>query len=73
MHHWNQAVLLELRQPLDPGLIERTLQELLKPHDALRLRFERGELGWQQEIINPEKNVPFTCVNLSLLPLEDQG
>ncbi|HEY9810223.1 MAG TPA: amino acid adenylation domain-containing protein [Halomicronema sp.] len=72
LHHWNQAVLLELRQPLDPVLIEQTLQELLKYHDALRLRFERGKFGWQQEIINPEKNVPFSPVNLSLLPPEEQ-
>ena len=72
LHHWNQAVLLELRQPLEPVLIEQTLQELLKYHDALRLRFVRGEFGWQQEIINPEKNVPFTRVNLSLLPPEQQ-
>jgi amino acid adenylation domain-containing protein/non-ribosomal peptide synthase protein (TIGR01720 family) len=71
-HHWNQAVLLELQQPLEPALIESVLQELLKHHDALRLRFARGESGWQQEIANPDEVAPFTCIDLSLLPPEER-
>ncbi|AFZ09438.1 amino acid adenylation domain protein [Oscillatoria nigro-viridis PCC 7112] len=71
-HHWNQAVLLELRQPLEPALIESVLQELLKHHDALRLRFARGEFGWQQAISHPEKVAPLTCIDLSPLPPEER-
>ena len=71
-HHWNQAVLLELRQPLEPALIESVLQELLKHHDALRLRLARGESGWQQEIANPDEVAPFTCIDLSSLPPEER-
>ncbi|MBD1825980.1 non-ribosomal peptide synthetase [Microcoleus vaginatus GB1-A2] len=71
-HHWNQAVLLELRQPLEPALIESVLQELLKHHDALRLRFARGEAGWQQELANPDELAPFTCIDLSSLPPEER-
>jgi len=71
-HHWNQAVLLELRQPLEPALIESVLQELLKHHDALRLRFARGESGWQQELANPDEVAPFTCIDLSSLPPEER-
>jgi non-ribosomal peptide synthase protein (TIGR01720 family) len=71
-HHWNQAVLLELRQPLEPALIESVLQELLKHHDALRLRFAGGESGWQQEIANPDEVAPFTCIDLSSLPPEER-
>ncbi|MEG3939648.1 amino acid adenylation domain-containing protein [Microcoleus sp. S36b_A3] len=69
-HHWNQAVLLELRQPLEPALIESVLQELLKHHDALRLRFVRGESGWQQDLANPDEVATFTCIDLSSLPSE---
>ncbi|MEG5160088.1 amino acid adenylation domain-containing protein [Microcoleus sp. AT3-A2] len=69
-HHWNQAVLLELRQPLEPALIESVLQELLKHHDALRLRFVRGESGWQQYLANPDEVATFTCIDLSSLPSE---
>ncbi|MEG4417921.1 amino acid adenylation domain-containing protein [Microcoleus sp. LAD1_D5] len=71
-HHWNQAVLLELRQPLEPALIESVLQELLKHHDALRLRFVRGESGWQQDLANPDEVAPFTCIDLSSLPPEER-
>ncbi|MEG4588312.1 amino acid adenylation domain-containing protein [Microcoleus sp. MOSTC5] len=71
-HHWNQAVLLELRQPLEPALIESVLQELLKHHDALRLRFAGGESGWQQELANPDEVAPFTYIDLSSLPSEER-
>ncbi|MEG4309877.1 MULTISPECIES: amino acid adenylation domain-containing protein [unclassified Microcoleus] len=71
-HHWNQAVLFELRQPLEPALIESVLQELLKHHDALRLRFVRGESGWQQELAHPDEVATFTCIDLSSLPPEER-
>ncbi|GAB4190120.1 MAG: hypothetical protein Fur006_31930 [Coleofasciculaceae cyanobacterium] len=47
-HHWNQAVLLEMRQAIVPALLEQAVQHLLKHHDALRLRFTLTESGWQQ-------------------------
>ncbi len=47
-HHWNQAVLLEVRQAIVPALLEQAVQHLLKHHDALRLRFTLTESGWQQ-------------------------
>ncbi|MEG4440289.1 amino acid adenylation domain-containing protein [Microcoleus sp. AT9_B5] len=71
-HHWNQAVLLELRQPLEPALVESVLQELLKHHDALRLRFVRGESGWLQNLANPDEVAAFTCIDLSSLPPEER-
>ncbi|CAK15987.1 non-ribosomal peptide synthetase [Pseudomonas entomophila] len=37
--HWNQSVLLELRDALAPELLERALRTLVMQHDALRLRF----------------------------------
>ncbi|MFM0302263.1 amino acid adenylation domain-containing protein [Paraburkholderia sediminicola] len=39
--HWNQAVLLEVRDALDPATLETALQQWIARHDALRLRFER--------------------------------
>ncbi|WP_042703453.1 non-ribosomal peptide synthetase, partial [Azospirillum sp. B506] len=37
--HWNQSVLLRLRRPVDPALLERALTALVSHHDALRLVF----------------------------------
>src|SRR5205823_7451987 len=45
-HHYNQAVMLELRSPADAGLLEKSLERLVEHHDALRLRFEREGRGW---------------------------
>ncbi|WP_266159988.1 non-ribosomal peptide synthetase [Dyella silvatica] len=47
--HWNQAV----RLALDPALLERlpaALAQLERNHDALRLRFQHDEQGWQQQL-----------------------
>ncbi|MEK8079861.1 amino acid adenylation domain-containing protein [Pseudomonas sp. XK-1] len=40
--HWNQSLYLEVQRPLDPALLEQTLQALVLHHDALRLRFAEG-------------------------------
>ncbi|SDR22064.1 non-ribosomal peptide synthase domain TIGR01720/amino acid adenylation domain-containing protein [Paraburkholderia fungorum] len=56
--HWNQAVLLEVRETLDPAALERALQQWVARHDALRLRFERnaddamakGSSRWRQRV-----------------------
>ncbi|MHC5728742.1 MAG: condensation domain-containing protein, partial [Nostoc sp.] len=38
-HHFNQSVLLQIPNHLQPELIETALKKLLEHHDALRLRF----------------------------------
>ncbi|HEY9629833.1 MAG TPA: amino acid adenylation domain-containing protein [Coleofasciculaceae cyanobacterium] len=53
-HHFNQAVMLQLPQQIDLTLLEQALQQLLSHHDALRLRFERTESGWQQSYAPPD-------------------
>ena len=60
-HHWNQSVLLETREVLDPVLLERALRHLLAHHDALRLRFTRRESGWEQFNTAVEDIVPFSA------------
>src|SRR5437763_863244 len=50
--HYNQAVLLEVKKGVDTGVLEEVVMELLKQHDALRMRYEEegeGEAGrWRQ-------------------------
>ena len=38
-NHWNQAVLLEVRDPIDIQNLQMALSKLVEHHDALRLRF----------------------------------
>ena len=74
-NHWNQAILLEVRQEvLVPDLLEQVVQHLLKHHDALRLRFPTTESGWQQVNAGFDELevVPFSSVDLSSTPAEER-
>jgi non-ribosomal peptide synthase protein (TIGR01720 family) len=73
-HHWNTAMLLQVRQALDPNLLKQAAQRLLVHHDALRLRFVPGMSGWYQTDAHPEdQEVSFSCVDLSTLSDSEQA
>ncbi len=71
-HHWNQSVLLELQQPLNPEIIQQVLQHLVQHHDALRLQFVQTEWEWQARHEVPSKPVSFCELDWSNLSPEDQ-
>jgi non-ribosomal peptide synthase protein (TIGR01720 family) len=68
--HWNQALLVEVPPGLDASRLERAVQQLLIHHDALRLRFQPGEGGWQQANAGVDTSVPFNVIDLSATRLE---
>ncbi|MDZ7307314.1 MAG: amino acid adenylation domain-containing protein [candidate division KSB1 bacterium] len=74
-HHWNQSLLLEVRQPLAPAHLQQAVAALLQHHDALRLRFEKTAEGWRQSNagFDNEEAVPFAVVNLAALPAAEQA
>jgi amino acid adenylation domain-containing protein/non-ribosomal peptide synthase protein (TIGR01720 family) len=54
-HHWNQSLLLESRQALDPACLEAALSRLVGHHDSLRLRYRfAGADGWTQVYAAPD-------------------
>jgi amino acid adenylation domain-containing protein/non-ribosomal peptide synthase protein (TIGR01720 family) len=63
--HWNQSVLLTVKQPLDLERLSAALHQILHHHDALRLRFSRGEAGWQQINAAPGETPAVTRVDLT--------
>ncbi|MBX9257862.1 SDR family NAD(P)-dependent oxidoreductase [Desmonostoc muscorum CCALA 125] len=67
-YHWNQAILLEVQQPIVPGLLAQAIQYLLGHHDALRLRYVENESGVQQINTLPDEFVPFVQIDLSAVP-----
>jgi len=71
-HHWNQATLLELRQDLDSTLLEKAIRELVEHHDALRLRFQRSDLGWTQVNAGSDETANLTLLDLAEIPEEQQ-
>ena len=72
-HHYNQAVLLELREALDPQLLEEAMQQLAGHHDALRLRFSRQGTGWQQVNAGMDGRLPVTRVDLRAVTPDDEA
>jgi amino acid adenylation domain-containing protein/non-ribosomal peptide synthase protein (TIGR01720 family) len=71
--HFNQAVVLEPREPMDPAALEHAMAAIVEHHDALRLRFDfetrDGARGvWRQENAVAEPAAPFYQVDLSSLP-----
>ena len=71
-HHYNQAVMLELRPPARAGLLEKSLERLIEHHDALRLRFECKARGWEQRNAARATHDVFRRVDLSSLAPETQ-
>ncbi|KAM3115395.1 amino acid adenylation domain-containing protein [Phormidesmis sp. 146-33] len=72
-HHWNQSILLQVQQPLNPVLLRQALSHLLQHHDALRLRSHRDATGWQQINTDVDTIVPFTQLDLSTLAATEQS
>ncbi|MGG0815881.1 non-ribosomal peptide synthase/polyketide synthase [Paenibacillus alvei] len=65
-HHWNQAMMLELRKPIATEVLSEALHQLVLHHDALRLRYANGDKGWTQRIVPAvEVKVPLEFVDLS--------
>ncbi len=73
LHHFNQALLLAAREPLDPARLERTLGLLLSHHDGLRLRYARSDEDWRQTCTPPGGAVPFATIDLGRLPATDRS
>lgn len=71
-HHWNQAVLLEPQELLDPQVLQQSFQHLMQHHDVLRSRFQQTQQGWQQIIHNSAPETPIELVDLTFLPTSDQ-
>lgn len=54
-HHWNQAVLLKISEPLiSQQIVERACAYLIHHHNALSLRFKYTSQGWEQYSIRTE-------------------
>ncbi|WP_416136204.1 amino acid adenylation domain-containing protein [Aquabacterium sp. A7-Y] len=69
--HWNQAVLLQLRRPIEPEVLQRGLQLLVERHAALRTRFVRDAAGaWHQQVAEGDSADFFERVDVSEVPSE---
>ncbi|MHC5763604.1 amino acid adenylation domain-containing protein, partial [Nostoc sp.] len=71
-HHWNQAVILQVKQRISPIALEKVVRDLQKHHDALRSRFIKYEFDFGAVIVSPDNVAPVTYLDLSALSKEKQ-
>jgi amino acid adenylation domain-containing protein/non-ribosomal peptide synthase protein (TIGR01720 family) len=67
-HHFNQSFLLTVPSDLNLEILEQVWQQLLKHHDALRLRFTQIDTIWQQIHAAPTDNITIPRFDLSTVP-----
>ncbi|WP_414754485.1 amino acid adenylation domain-containing protein [Anabaena sp. CCY 9910] len=72
-HHYNQSVLLQVPNNLQSELIAIAVQKLLAHHDALRLKFTSVADGYKQINQGLDDSLPFTVVDLSSIPKDEQA
>ncbi|MEO5729911.1 MAG: condensation domain-containing protein, partial [Byssovorax sp.] len=65
--HWNQMSFLEAKEPLDAFALEGAVADLLRHHDALRLRVAKSGAGAEQTFAPPAAETPFQRVDLAEL------
>ncbi|HEX8282852.1 MAG TPA: amino acid adenylation domain-containing protein [Pyrinomonadaceae bacterium] len=72
--HFNQALLLTLRRPVELELLQRAVTAVAEHHDALRLRFEQTPEGWSQSYGGDEslKDFAVRVVDVSALAGDEQ-
>ncbi|RUS96566.1 hypothetical protein DSM106972_087530 [Dulcicalothrix desertica PCC 7102] len=63
--HWNQAVLLDLKQNFDVAELKTALVQIAQNHEATKLRFRKTPNGWKQYLSNNDNHVTFDVVELS--------
>ena len=71
-NHWNHALSLETKFPLEIKLLQEALHYLKVQNDVLRLRFVKTSAGWQQFISDSAKTPKIQCYDLSKLSYGEQ-
>jgi amino acid adenylation domain-containing protein/non-ribosomal peptide synthase protein (TIGR01720 family) len=64
-HHFNQAMLLEVRGAADEDALRNALRVLTEQHDALRTRWHHDGLGWRGVVAPAEEADLLRVVDLS--------
>ncbi|RAL26258.1 amino acid adenylation domain-containing protein [Thermoflavimicrobium daqui] len=71
-HHFNQAIMFSVHQPLKWENIQETVRQLLLHHDALRLRYQRHGETWKQIYEPMGDHIPAHYFNYQSVPKEQQ-
>lgn len=72
LDHYNQAYLLKVPGRIKENTLTQAMQALVVHHDALRVRFNHTNTGWNQKLITGTPDVSITHIDLSCLSVEKQ-
>ncbi|MDZ4151835.1 non-ribosomal peptide synthetase, partial [Methylicorpusculum sp.] len=72
-NYWNQALLLDVKTPLDMPLLEKAFNFLVSHHDALRLCFNRKDGAWHQASGQAIDHSLLRRVDMSAMPEADKA
>ena len=67
-HHFNQSFLLTVPSNINLEILEQVWQQLLRHHDALRLRFSQTNSTWQQIHTAPSDSNTISYFDFSTIP-----
>jgi amino acid adenylation domain-containing protein/non-ribosomal peptide synthase protein (TIGR01720 family) len=70
--HWNQSVLLELKQVINLEHLVTAIDYLQQHHDVLRAKFYQQNEQWQSEIIESIPQIAITQIDFSHLSENQQ-
>ena len=75
-NHWNQSVMIDVIDDLNPNLLGQALQQLLSHHDALRLQFmpktSTASYEWKQSVNPAVPTIDFDVIDISDTPYKEQ-
>lgn len=64
-HYWNQGLLFDVPENINTDILQKSIEYLIKHHDALRLGFEKTEDGWKAFVAEPADINPFRFIDLT--------
>ena len=70
---WNQSYLLEVGHTMEAAQMRAVAAEIVRHHDALRLRLVRRDGQWRQLFAPPDDHPPFRAVDLGDVSPERYG
>ncbi|WP_156964509.1 non-ribosomal peptide synthetase, partial [Methylocapsa aurea] len=65
---WTHALVLALREPLDPAAMDRAYGAVLRHHDALRMQFLLENKDWRQRVAEEVQGAAIERILLPDLP-----
>ncbi|WP_410640979.1 non-ribosomal peptide synthase/polyketide synthase [Amycolatopsis sp. lyj-346] len=71
-HHFNQSMLVELADGFDAAALRKALAAVWTHHDALRMRFDKTEDGWDQHNADVEPVPGLRHEDLAAVPEADR-